>query len=179
MPRYGTTAYGSAAYGDALDFDLPTEDDIVQEFRKDESTAARRAMFVLLLDSNDHVTPKSGLSPTVTLCKSDETAYSAIAGSVAEIESTGTYKISLAAADLDTEGLAMVQIAASGADTAYRVINVATWIDDARVARACLANKRTHTVATGVDVYKDNDAVTTLLTQTPSEASGVITITPS
>ena len=47
------------------------------------------------------------------------------------------------------------------------------------LAKAALANKRQHTIATGVDVIKDNDGTTTLRTLTPSETAGVITVTPS
>ncbi len=47
------------------------------------------------------------------------------------------------------------------------------------LAKAALVNKRLHTIATGVDVIKDNDGTTTLRTLTPSETAGVITVTPS
>lgn len=47
------------------------------------------------------------------------------------------------------------------------------------LAKAALTNKRVHTVATGVDLIKDNDDSTTLRTLTPSETAGVITVTPS
>lgn len=47
------------------------------------------------------------------------------------------------------------------------------------LVKAMLANKHLHTVATGVDVVKDDDGSTTLHTYTPSEAAGVVTLTPS
>jgi len=47
------------------------------------------------------------------------------------------------------------------------------------LAKAALVNKRQHTIATGVDLIKDNDGTTTLRTLTPSETAGVITVTPS
>ncbi len=47
------------------------------------------------------------------------------------------------------------------------------------LAKAALVNKRVHTIASGVDVIKDNDGTTTLRTLTPSETAGVITVTPS
>ena len=47
------------------------------------------------------------------------------------------------------------------------------------LAKSALANKRQHTIATGVDVIKDNDGTTTLRTLTPSETAGVVTVTPS
>lgn len=51
--------------------------------------------------------------------------------------------------------------------------------DELHLCKAALVNKRVHTVATGVDVIKDDDGTTTLKTLTPSEASGVVTVTPS
>lgn len=50
---------------------------------------------------------------------------------------------------------------------------------DAHLARAAIANKSTHAVATGVDVIYDDDGVTVLKTITPSETGGVVTLTPS
>ena len=46
-------------------------------------------------------------------------------------------------------------------------------------AKAARDNQREHTVATGVDVIKDDDDSTTSRTLTPSETDGVITVTPS
>ncbi|UCD28530.1 MAG: hypothetical protein JSV03_15850 [Planctomycetota bacterium] len=47
------------------------------------------------------------------------------------------------------------------------------------MVKAALANKREHTIDTGVDVIKDDDGSTTLRTLTPSETNGVVTVTPS
>jgi len=52
-------------------------------------------------------------------------------------------------------------------------------LDDVRLARAALVNKRTHDVPTAVNTIFDNDGVTTLVTLTPDESHGVVTITPS
>ncbi len=51
--------------------------------------------------------------------------------------------------------------------------------EDLHLAKAMLANKREHTIATGVDVVKDNDGTTTLRTMTPSSDGETITVTPS
>ena len=51
--------------------------------------------------------------------------------------------------------------------------------DELHLAKAALVNMREHTVASGVDVIKDDDDSTTIRTLTPSEADGVITVTPS
>ena len=48
-----------------------------------------------------------------------------------------------------------------------------------RLTKAALANKREHTIDTGVDVIKDDDGTTTLRTLTPSESNGVVTVTPN
>jgi len=147
-------------------------------FQKDQATSALRELFIQMVDSCDHVTPKTGLTLTVAIVKASESSYGAIAGSSSEI-GNGTYKISLAAGDVDTEGAAMLKVTASGADAQYIPILVVELFDDVHLAKAALVNKRTHTIDTGVDVIKDDDGTTTLRTLTPSEASGVITVTPS
>ena len=50
---------------------------------------------------------------------------------------------------------------------------------EVHLAKAALVNKRQHAVDTGVDVIKDDDGSTTIKTLTPSEAGGVVTVTPS
>jgi hypothetical protein len=51
--------------------------------------------------------------------------------------------------------------------------------EDSHLARCAMMNKRTFTVATGVDVVYDEDGVTVKKTLTPAEAAGVVTRTPS
>lgn len=51
--------------------------------------------------------------------------------------------------------------------------------EELHVSKAMVGNKRTHTIATGVDVIKDNDGTTTLRTMTPSDGGDSITVTPS
>ncbi len=46
-------------------------------------------------------------------------------------------------------------------------------------AKAALCNVREHTIETGVDAIMDDDGETELLTLTPSEADGVITVEPA
>lgn len=51
---------------------------------------------------------------------------------------------------------------------------------DVHLARAMLANKRIHTISTGVDVVKDDDGTTTLRTMTPSDGGDdTIVVNPS
>jgi hypothetical protein len=157
-------------------------------FKQNESTAARRELFVTMLDEADYATPKSGLTLSVEIVKAGGTAFAAIAGSSSEIGATGTYKIALAVGDLDTPGPAMLRISATGAVAQFVPLTVVGYdpfdaaglgLSELHLAKATLANKRTHSVETGVNVIKDDDGATTLLTLTPSEADGVVTVTPS
>jgi len=144
-------------------------------FQKSESTAAKRDIFFQMVDANDLSTPETGLTLAVQMVKAGEAQYSSIAGSWSEI-GNGTYKISLAVGDLDTEGEAMIKITASGAVNQYVPIQVVRFPDEVHLAKAALANARTHTIDTGVDEIKDDDGVTTIRTMTPSENNGVVTI---
>lgn len=83
-------------------------------FRQNESTAARRDIFVEMVDSIDLYTPKTGLTVAVQIVKAGGSVYDSIAGSAVEI-GNGTYKISLADTDLDTIGQAMLKVSAAGA----------------------------------------------------------------
>lgn len=51
---------------------------------------------------------------------------------------------------------------------------------EVHLCKAALVNKREHTISTGVDVIKDDDGTTTLVTLTPIDGgSDVIEVTPS
>ncbi len=147
-------------------------------FQQNESVAARRDLFVQMVDSADHVTPKTGLTLTVQIAKAGGSSYAGIAGTSAEVGS-GTYRISLAAGDLDTLGAAMLRVTADGAVGQYVPIQVVRFLDEVHLAKAALANARTHMIDTGVDAIKDDDGTTTLRTMTPTEEEGIITVTPS
>ena len=67
-------------------------------FQKNESVANKRDIFVQMVDDDDLVTPKTGLTLTVQIAKAGGSAYANIAGSSSEIGS-GTYKVSLAVGD--------------------------------------------------------------------------------
>jgi hypothetical protein len=68
----------------------------------------------LMVDSTDHVSPKTGLTPTVTLSK-DGGAFAAAAGAVTEI-SNGRYALAGNAADRNTLGTLSLHATATGAD---------------------------------------------------------------
>lgn len=54
-----------------------------------------------------------------------------------------------------------------------------TEAQEVHLIKAILANKKTKVLATGVTTVYDDDGETPLLTLTPSETAGVLTITPS
>jgi hypothetical protein len=54
-----------------------------------------------------------------------------------------------------------------------------TYGEELHVAKAMLANRREHTVPTGVDVVKDNDGTTTLRTLTPRDGGDTIIVEPT
>lgn len=68
----------------------------------------------VMVDSSDHVTPKTGLTPTVTLSKNGA-AFAAPAGAVSEIGS-GWYKVAANATDSNTLGVLDLHATAGGAD---------------------------------------------------------------
>lgn len=71
-------------------------------------------IMVLMIDSSDHVSPKTGLTLTVTRSKNGS-AYASWSGSTAEI-ANGVYKLTAASGDVDTAGELWVHVTASGAD---------------------------------------------------------------
>ncbi len=77
-----------------------------------QSTAFTR-MF-MMIDSADHVTGKTGLSPTVTLSKAGG-SFAAAGGTVTEV-SSGWYKIALTTTDTNTLGELAFHVTGTGAD---------------------------------------------------------------
>ena len=77
-----------------------------------QSTARNR--MILLVDSADHITGKTGLTLTVTLSK-DGAAFAAMGGTVTEI-SSGWYKLALNTTDTGTLGDLAIHATATGAD---------------------------------------------------------------
>ncbi len=103
-----------------------------------------------------------------------------IAALPTEIGTTGVYRFSLSASEMDAATVAVVCVDAAGSEWDPLTIVLQTAVaDELHLAKAALVNLREHTIATGVDVIKDDDGSTTIRTLTPSEADGVITVTPS
>src|SRR2546430_1317888 len=73
-----------------------------------------RSRMILMIDSADHITGKTGLTLTVTLSK-DGAAFAAMGGSVTEI-SSGWYKLALNTPDTNTLGDLAIHATATGAD---------------------------------------------------------------
>jgi hypothetical protein len=93
---------------------------IVDALRINKNTALNNFSF-LMVDSTDHVTPKTGL--TVTAERSiDGAAFAACANAVAEV-GNGVYKINLAASDLNGDVITL-KFTAVGAD--QRTITIVT-----------------------------------------------------
>lgn len=80
-----------------------------------QSSAAIDLVFYLV-DSTDHVTPKTGVTATVTLSKNGA-AFAAPSGAVTEI-SGGFYKVAANATDSNTLGMLALKATGTGADPA-------------------------------------------------------------
>ena len=146
--------------------------------QKNESVAICREVLVQMVSDADNLSPATGLTLTAEVVKAGGSAYAAIAGTCSEI-GQGTYRVALVAADVDTEGPAMLRITATGARAQSVPLLIVRFLHDVHLVKAALANHRLHTIDTGVDTIKDDDGSSTLLTLTPSESDGVVTITPS
>ena len=92
----------------------------------------------LMVDSSDHITAKTGLTPTVTLSKNGA-AFAAAAGAVTEI-SNGWYSLAGNAIDRNTLGELLVHASATGADPTdlqYAIVVYDPFVDsDAIKAKA-------------------------------------------
>lgn len=79
--------------------------------------SATYPLIFTMFDSLDGKTPKTGLSPTVTLSKNGG-SFSAPAGAVSESPaSSGQYKVAANSADTNTLGMLTLKATATGADT--------------------------------------------------------------
>ena len=76
----------------------------------------------LMISSADHISPITGLSPTVTISKNGA-AFASPAGAVTEI-ANGWYQVAGNASDSDTVGPVILHATAGGADPTDAVYNV-------------------------------------------------------
>lgn len=79
------------------------------------------AIVFLLVDELDHVTPLTGLSPTLTVSKNGA-SFVACSGSAVEV-GEGIYKLA-SAADFDTLGTCVLKASASGCDPSLTIFRV-------------------------------------------------------
>jgi hypothetical protein len=86
-----------------------------------QSSTSRSPLFCML-DSTDHVSPKTGLSPTVVLSKNGA-AFGSPAGAVTEL-ANGWYKVAGNATDSNTLGPLILHASATGADPTDVVFEV-------------------------------------------------------
>jgi hypothetical protein len=93
----------------------------MNKLRKQSSTTY--PLFFLMVDSTDHVTGKTGLSPTVTISKNGA-SFASPSGAITEV-GNGLYKISGNATDSNTVGELWIHATGTGADptdTSYTVV---------------------------------------------------------
>jgi hypothetical protein len=94
-----------------------------------QSTAAN--VMVLMVDSTDHLTGKTGLTLTVTASK-DGAAFASISPTVTE-RTSGWYSIALTTAHTDTLGDLVIRCTGTAADPGERVLTVTGGLVDADV----------------------------------------------
>ncbi len=104
-----------------------------------QSQTAQVLMF-LMLDSSDHVSAKTGLSPTVTLSKNGA-SFASPSGAVTEVGS-GWYKVAGNATDTNTLGPLVLHATGSGADPCDVVFEVVAFDpqDSVRAGLTALPN---------------------------------------
>lgn len=76
----------------------------------------------LMISSADHISPITGLTPTVTISKNGD-AFASPAGTVSEI-GNGWYQVEPDVADTDTLGPVILHATAGGADPTDAVYNI-------------------------------------------------------
>lgn len=174
--------------------------------RRKQSTTSYPIPF-LMVDSADHVTGKTGLSPTVTISKNGA-GFGAAAGAVAEV-ANGWYTLAGNATDRDTLGTLLIHASASGADATDAACEIVAYdpFDTTTESVAALLDatntssndatkvggqiRRTHALAGGTKSSMDTAAANpttlhrneadaaTLITETRTESGTTETITPT
>lgn len=140
-------------------------------------------LFFLMVDSTDHVTGKTGLSPTVTISKNGG-SFASPSGAVSEV-GNGLYKVAGNATDSNTVGELWIHATGTGADptdTSYTIVAYDPFgMLDATAARAAvgLASPNLDTQLSAIDDYIDTEisAIKTktdfLPSATPGSAGGL------
>ncbi len=91
------------------------------------------------------------------------------------------FDLSAATPSVDLSSQAQQDVADAVLDEATSAHQTAGTVGaEVHLAKAMLANKRIHTISTGVDVIKDDDGLSTLRTMTPTDGgSDTINVEPS
>jgi len=135
-----------------------------------QSTTAFPLVF-FMTDSSDHLTGKTGLTPTVTLSKNGG-AFASPAGTVTEI-SAGWYKVAGNATDSATLGPLILHATGSGADATE--ILYAVIINNPQTALATAAALATlQTTANTIAGYIDTE-VAAILAAVDTEVGSILT----
>ena len=90
-------------------------------------------MMVLMVDSTDHITGKTGLTLTITLSKGAG-AFASVSPTVTE-RSYGWYKIAWTSSDTDTLGEFSVHVTGTGADPADPKYQIVAAVPDVNIAK--------------------------------------------
>lgn len=93
-----------------------------------KSSSTAKPLLFLMVDSADHLSPKTGLSPTVTISKNGA-AFASPAGAVTEL-ANGWYKVAGNATDTATVGPLVLHATGSGADPTDEQYNVVAFDPD-------------------------------------------------
>lgn len=97
-----------------------------------KQNSASLALVFRMVQSDDHITPKTGASPTVTLSKNGG-AFAAAAGSVTEV-ANGLYHVAPNAVDSNTLGILALHATAADADPAAMAYAVVANIESDSIA---------------------------------------------
>lgn len=93
-----------------------------------QTASTARPLLFLMVDSADHITGKTGLTPTVTISKNGA-AFAAPAGAVTELAS-GWYKVAGNATDTGTTGPLLLHATSAGADPCDAAFEVVAFNPD-------------------------------------------------
>lgn len=97
-----------------------------------QSSTARPLLFLMVL-SSDHITPRTGATPTVTIRKNNGSPFAAPAGAVTEV-GNGWYQVAGNATDTNTLGPLLLHATASAADPVDREYEVVAHNPDTDIA---------------------------------------------
>ena len=116
------------------EFPLPPNDplNIRQRIKQGDFMQTRKTgtttdpVVIYMTDSSDHVSPKTGLAPTITISKAGSTTFGTANGATAELGS-GWYSLAGHTSDRDTIGVNIVKATAAGADPWPGIVNIVSY----------------------------------------------------